>query len=527
MAALLLAFLMPIIGSTMAYGTGAGDEDIQVLKRGPIHEAFAEVSVDQTQPELVIRRSVPEPLNEVPPDYRPNVANVQWIPGYWSWDEDLDDFIWVSGVWRDIPPGRQWVAGYWTTVDGGSQYVSGYWADSRGTQAAYLPPPPAPPPTAPPPPAYASDSAWIDGYWLWSGNRYVWQAGYWQPQRADMLWIPAHYSWTPRGYIFVPGYWDYLLVRRGVIYAPYYYPRPVYLARHYHHIPSVMLDIDVVFHSLYIRRDHHHYYFGDYHHDRDVRRGFYPWYSQHATRHGYDPHYRNYSRYRLRDDDQWEHKYRQQFEYHRDHQDSRPPQFHQERQERRFAGERHSDYRTTDRDRRDSYRQPPDARWHPQSPPERSRDDRQNRQDNRHMQARPRPLDQPNASQAIWQQQTESDRPRLERPARESLRTDDGQPGASHRERKIPRNLQERSYEQQQGGQEPPPRQNPRQQTRQQRPSPMTAGNQNYERTPPPEEATDPAQQLGAPQQSAGQEGQNWVKPGPRWRPRPERVETK
>lgn len=308
-----------------ANGYSEDEDGMEVLTRGPIHEAFADVSADETQPVMMTSRPVPDPIQEVPPDYRPEGENVQWIPGYWSWDDDRNDFIWVSGVWRDVPPGQQWTPGYWMSADGRNQFVSGYWTDTHPAETVYLPPPPEPPQMAPGSPAYSSDNFWIDGHWLWSNNRYVWQAGYWLRQRPEMVWVPAHYVWTPRGYIFVRGYWDYQIVRRGVMFAPRYYSRPTYRRPHYHYTPSIVLDLDSILLSLFIRRDHHHYYFGDYYDVRYERRGYLPWYSKHATKHGYDPCYRSYRWYRSRDDKHWERDYHEQFQYRRDHREARPP----------------------------------------------------------------------------------------------------------------------------------------------------------------------------------------------------------
>ena len=71
------------------------------------------------------------PIEEVPPDMKPEGENSVWIPGYWSWDDERQDFIWVSGVWRVPPPGYQWMPGYWQDVPGqGFQWVSGYWMPS-------------------------------------------------------------------------------------------------------------------------------------------------------------------------------------------------------------------------------------------------------------------------------------------------------------------------------------------------------------------------------------------------------------
>src|SRR5438093_8875804 len=92
------------------------DEGVEVLTRGPVHEAFAETIAFDPQPGIVVPKAPPDPIEELPPDERPEGANVAWIPGYWAWDDDREDFLWVSGIWRSLPPGRQWVSGYWSQV---------------------------------------------------------------------------------------------------------------------------------------------------------------------------------------------------------------------------------------------------------------------------------------------------------------------------------------------------------------------------------------------------------------------------
>lgn len=296
------AAVLFFLGSGLAATTlSTDDTDLKVLNHGPIHEAFADVSVNETPSAPLITSPVPEPINEIPPEIRPAGNQVEWIPGYWSWDEDRNDFIWVSGIWRDVPPGRQWVAGYWQAVDGGNRYVSGYWSDGSQAATQYLPQPPQPLPAGPSSPPSAPDYAWMEGNWIWSHNSYAWQSGYWYEPNPDMIWIPAHYVWTPRGYVFVMGYWDYQPGNRGVIFAPLYYPRPVYRRPGYFYRPHVALNTDTVFLSLFIRRGHHHYYYGDYRDRRYEKRGFRPWSHRHATRYGYDPFYRNYSEHRLRE----------------------------------------------------------------------------------------------------------------------------------------------------------------------------------------------------------------------------------
>ena len=121
----------------------AADEAAQVLTRGPVHEAFAETVTFDPQPGIVAPKAPPAAIEELPPEQRLEGANVAWIPGYWAWDDERSDFLWVSGIWRDLPPGRQWVPGYWGQSGQGYQWTSGYWADAQVNNVEYLPEPPA------------------------------------------------------------------------------------------------------------------------------------------------------------------------------------------------------------------------------------------------------------------------------------------------------------------------------------------------------------------------------------------------
>src|SRR5262245_44672692 len=94
----------------------AGLED---LARGPVHEAFAEQAHGQVKVAPIVAKQPPDPIEEVPPDQKPDAEGVQWLPGYWAFDEEKQDYLWVSGFWRVPPPGRQWVPGHWNGVDGG------------------------------------------------------------------------------------------------------------------------------------------------------------------------------------------------------------------------------------------------------------------------------------------------------------------------------------------------------------------------------------------------------------------------
>ena len=85
------------------------DNDVpgaQVLTRGPVHEAFAGMVTFNPEPGIVVTKAPPDVIEEVPPEERPEGDNVTWIPGYWAWDDERSDFLWVSGTWRALPPGR-------------------------------------------------------------------------------------------------------------------------------------------------------------------------------------------------------------------------------------------------------------------------------------------------------------------------------------------------------------------------------------------------------------------------------------
>src|SRR5207249_6670620 len=166
--------------------TAAVDQEgVETLTRGPIHEAFANPVEADPRPNPVVAEKPPPDVPEQPPAYQPE-GNFLWIPGYYEWDEDRRGFIWVTGVWRQPPPGKRWMSGYWHEVDGGWQRVRGFWIDDEVEQVAYQP---APPPnsleTGPSSPQPADDHFWIPGNWNYVNTNFVWQAGYWAPYQPN------------------------------------------------------------------------------------------------------------------------------------------------------------------------------------------------------------------------------------------------------------------------------------------------------------------------------------------------------
>lgn len=282
---------------------------MEVLARGPVHEAFAEPVADQPKPSGIVPKQPPDPIEEAPPDQKPAGENVQWIPGYWSWDEDRNDFIWVSGIWRNDPPGRQWMPGHWNQVAGGWQWSPGFWGVQGQQELEFLPPPPAPVPAVASVPAPDNNSVFIPGTWVYRTTRYQWRPGYWVTYRPGWVWIPAHYVWTPAGYVFVDGYWDFDLSQRGLLFAPVYVP-PVYWTRpNWVYRPSYVVQTDFLLGALFVRPGHYHYYFGDYFEPAYRRSGFVAWVDFHRDRSAFDPLF-SYYRWQHRQDRRWEHDLR-------------------------------------------------------------------------------------------------------------------------------------------------------------------------------------------------------------------------
>lgn len=299
-------------------------EGIQVLTRGPVHEAFAATVTFDPQPGIIAPKEPPEAIEELPPSQKPEGTNVSWIPGYWAWDEDREDFLWVSGTWRALPPGRQWVPGYWAKSSGGAQWISGYWADASQGEVQYLPEPPATVETGPNSDASSEDQIWVSGNWVWNQNRYAWQPGYWAAAQQNWIWIPSHYQYSPRGYVFVNGYYDYSLARRGVLFAPVYFNSSVYGQQGFTYSPAMAISMAVFSNQLFLRPNYGHYYFGDYYGSSYSTAGYYPWFSYNSGGYGYDPFYAQQA-WQNRRDPAWAKSVQADFQNRVTNESARPP----------------------------------------------------------------------------------------------------------------------------------------------------------------------------------------------------------
>ncbi|MCX5654425.1 MAG: hypothetical protein NTY65_07240, partial [Planctomycetota bacterium] len=261
-------------------------------------------------------------VQEMPPADRP--AGAIWIPGYWAWDDDRSDFIWVSGMWRIAPPAGRWVPGYWAPVADGYQWVPGFWLADTVQQVQYLPTPPVSLETGPVGVAPSPDYIWSTGYWYRDSLQYAWRPGCWQAARADWVWVPAHYIWTPRGCVFVAGYWDYDMGRRGLLFAPVHFGRPLYARPGYCYSPMVVIETDNLSIALFSRPRYSHYYFGDYFEARYVSMGIVPWYECRTRRDWYDPIY-FHAAWSHRHEARWEDREREHYDLLRRDVAARPP----------------------------------------------------------------------------------------------------------------------------------------------------------------------------------------------------------
>jgi hypothetical protein len=269
---------------------GAASDKIIEQTRGPLNQGFAEMTNMTPQPAPPVAKQPPAPIDEAPPDVKPDNPDATWVPGYWSWDAESNNYIWVSGSWRVPPPGHRWIPGYWSEGDGNYQWVSGFWTPEEVEDVTYLP---APPPyrdesvdvSTPP----DSDHFWVPGYWAYQTQAYQWQPGYWSRVVTGWMWIPAHYEWSPYGYVFIAGHWDYPLDQRGMLFAPVAFSAPIYLNRAFVYTPQNLVALDALVDNLFVAPGYQSYFFGDYYGPQYARFGIYPWFNVGVGPYLYDP----------------------------------------------------------------------------------------------------------------------------------------------------------------------------------------------------------------------------------------------
>ena len=240
-------------------------EGVEVQARGPVHEAFAGPTSEAVATPAVPKKP-PAAIDEIPPAEKP-AGDMIWIGGYWGYDDDRKDFLWVSGTWRAAPPGKQWVAGYWREQGTDWQWVPGFWATASKQDdkqdVTYLPVPPAAPQMAIPVKPPSEDVFYVPGTWIWNGSTYAWRNPHWARIQPGYVWVPDHYRWTPSGYIHIVGYWDLPIKSRGILYAPVVID-PSVVTVGFTYTPAYAVRDTIVVDAMFIRPTTCHYYFGDY-----------------------------------------------------------------------------------------------------------------------------------------------------------------------------------------------------------------------------------------------------------------------
>ena len=300
-------------------------EGVEPLTRGPIHEAFAMPISPNPVPGPLIAKQPPEPIDELPPEEKPAGANVVWIGGYFAWDDETADFLWISGFWRDAPPDRHWLAGHWMEVQGGWQWVSGHWASIEQHELEYLPPPPVSIDIGPSTPQPSEDVVYCPGHWVHMQTRYYWRPGFWVRMHPEWIYVPAHYVYTPAGCLFVAGYWDYALHRRGLLLAPVRIARTVWAQPNFVYRPRLVVSPAFLTDSLFVRAGFNRYYFGDYYATGYARHGFEPWFSHQPVKNARDPLFGYYRWQERTQNVNWENALRTRYVERQEGRAPRPP----------------------------------------------------------------------------------------------------------------------------------------------------------------------------------------------------------
>jgi len=229
--------------------SSAWAQQAKPYEQGPVHEAYMMPITENPLLQAIAKAPPPRITEQIPEKC---IDNGVWLPGYWSWDAKLQDFVWVSGVWRKPPPGHTWVAGEWKQFGQGWVWLKGFWTKMHPNALLYINERPPEPKEEAPSPSPGKDHFWISGYWDYNqqSKNYRWLSGVWQPFAEKWVYVPAHYIWREKGYVFIPAYWDWQLEERGCAYSavtiePAY--RSVVIYR-----PSLVLEPAWVIRSIFL-----------------------------------------------------------------------------------------------------------------------------------------------------------------------------------------------------------------------------------------------------------------------------------
>lgn len=253
-----------LLGTTLF----AEELNVQPIKGGPVHEAYLAQEYGEALL-TAVPSTPPTPIAEpIPPQAD---AEALWIPGYWGWSQDRNDFVWICGVWRKYPPGHIWIEGYWKQFPEGWVWIPGFWSLIPFEKVTYLVDLPPQLINEQPSDSPGADYFWMPGFWQYdnAAKHYAWNEGRYEMFDPNWVWVPATYIWREKGYVFIPGYWDWPLEKRGAAYSAVFILPDVRLLVIYE--PDVILEpLEIVetyypFWPDYGCFFHHHYhYHGDF-----------------------------------------------------------------------------------------------------------------------------------------------------------------------------------------------------------------------------------------------------------------------
>ncbi len=239
-------------------------QQIEVIEDGVVHEAYLTPVRGSIVLDAVVEKP-PEPVLEKQPATVKDDMN--WVPGYWDWSVDRDDFIWVTGVWRRPPPGHQWIPGQWKYFDEGWARLPGFWSRIDLSEIDYIAKRPPDPIAEDEEESPKDNSFWIPGYWSYdkSSDDYSWLNGRWEQLDPDWVFVPSHYTWREDGYVFIAGYWDWPIEQIGQAYNNIYVTPNQRVSVVYEPSdplqPGVVIRRCFLYYPDYVVWYHHHYHY--------------------------------------------------------------------------------------------------------------------------------------------------------------------------------------------------------------------------------------------------------------------------
>ena len=146
--------------------------------------------------------------------------NHVWIDGEWVWQNN--QYVPQPGYWTIPEPDHVWERGEWAHRSDGSVYWEpGYWKPIPHVGVPNW----IPEPNYLKPPRPSPYNLWVEGEWIWVGNHYMYQVGFWTVPEPNKIFMRGHWAQWPNGeWYWVKGYWQRIPQNVFVMSVP---PEPV------------------------------------------------------------------------------------------------------------------------------------------------------------------------------------------------------------------------------------------------------------------------------------------------------------